>query len=550
MINKIDKKAAKYVLYARKSTEASDKQVQSIDDQIRIMKARANRDGLKIVAILHEAKSGGHPGTREKFNEMIDMINNGKANGILSWKLDRISRNPQDSGYVHQMMNDGRIAWILTDGRDYCEDDDVIFDVESSMDARYRKDLMKNVRRGMMSKAEKGWMPCVPPVGYLNDYHTRTIVKDPATWDLVRKVFDKWLTGTVTVAELTRYAEEIGLRTHQRNVRGGKPVSLTGMRGLLENPFYVGRFRYAKREYNGNHPVLITEEEFERSKALIGGLHNTRPKDPEMSFITQGILKCATCGYAVVVEKHTRKYKSGKTQDFIYCHCSGKCKDFKCPQKKIFVPEKEILKQIRDELSKYTIDQKFFDLAIEALAEEEDKRVSERDAKVAELNKQKLGVENELSGLRRMRYRGEITDQTWFLSEEQLLTDQIDALNKQINTVESATKNWRKIADDVFMFARYAKEDFESGDLEKMQYVMKALGAEMKLSGRTVVFTPVKYLIPIKNAVSNAPSISESGRTYSEQGSDTANGSTLSEWWIQQGSNLRPYECESYALAN
>ena len=550
MINKINKKAAKYVLYARKSTEASDKQVQSIDDQIRIMKARANRDGLKIVAILHEAKSGGHPGTREKFNEMIDMINNGKANGILSWKLDRISRNPQDSGYVHQMMNDGRIAWILTDGRDYCEDDDVIFDVESSMDARYRKDLMKNVRRGMMSKAEKGWMPCVPPVGYLNDYHTRTIVKDPATWDLVRKVFDKWLTGTVTVAELTRYAEEIGLRTHQRNVRGGKPVSLTGMRGLLENPFYVGRFRYAKREYNGNHPALITEEEFERSKALIGGLHNTRPKDPEMSFITQGILKCATCGYAVVVEKHTRKYKSGKTQDFIYCHCSGKCKDFKCPQKKIFVPEKEILKQIRDELSKYTIDQKFFDLAIEALAEEEDKRVSERDTKVAELNKQKLGVENELSGLRRMRYRGEITDQAWFLSEEQLLTDQIDALNKQINTVESATKNWRKIADDVFMFARYAKEDFDSGDPKRMQYVMKALGAEIKLSGRTVVFTPVKYLIPIKNAVSNAPSVSESGRTYSEQGSDTANGSTLSEWWIQQGSNLRPYECESYALAN
>lgn len=66
------------------------------------------------------------------------------------------------------------------------------------------------------------------------------------------------------------------------------------------------------------------------------------------------------------------------------------------------------------------------------------------------------------------------------------------------------------------MFVRYAKEDFDSGDPKRMQYVMKALGAEMKLSGRTVVFTPVKYLIPIKNAVSNVPSISESGRTCSE----------------------------------
>ena len=64
---------------------------------------------------------------------------------------------------------------------------------------------------------------------------------------------------------------------------------------------------------------------------------------------------------------------------------------------------------------------------------------------------------------------------------------------------------------------------------------MKALDAEMKLSGRTVVFTLVKYLIPIKNAVSNAPSISESGRTCPKQGSDTANGSTSSKWWGLQG---------------
>ncbi|MBP5204770.1 hypothetical protein J6Z37_00510, partial [Candidatus Saccharibacteria bacterium] len=206
----------------------------------------------------------------------------------------------------------------------------------------------------------------------------------------------------------------------------------------------------------------------------------------------------------------------------------------------VFVPEQEILNQVRNELSKYTIDQKFFDLAIEALAEEEDRRVAERDTRVEELNKKKNGVENELTGLRRMRYRGEISDQAWFLDEERRLQDQIDALDKQINTVESATKNWRKIADDVFMFARYAKEDFDSGDPKRMQYVMKTLGAEMKLSGRTVVFTPVKYLIPIKNAVSNAPSISESGRTCPEQGSDTANGSTSSEWWSVRGSNSPP----------
>ena len=55
-----DKKSCKYIIYARKSTEAKDKQVQSIDDQVRIMKERAKKDGLNVIAVLSEAKSGGH----------------------------------------------------------------------------------------------------------------------------------------------------------------------------------------------------------------------------------------------------------------------------------------------------------------------------------------------------------------------------------------------------------------------------------------------------------------------------------------------------------
>lgn len=531
MNNRIDKQAAKYILYARKSTEASDKQVQSIDDQIHIMKARAKRDGLKIVAVLSEAKSGGHPGTRPEFARMINMIEKGKANGILSWKLDRISRNPLDSGYVHQMMNDGKLAWILTDGRDYCEDDDVIFDVESSMDARYRKDLMKNVRRGMISKAEKGWYPCVPPIGYINDKENHTIVKDLATWDLMRKVFDKWLTGTATVNELVRYADEIGLRTHQRRANGGKPISVNGMHHTLRNPFYTGKFSYSGKLYNGNHPALITEEEFQRSQELLGGLHNTRPKVKDFDFVTRGMLKCATCGYAVVVSRTTKHFKNGTQRDYIYCHCSGKCKDFKCPQKKINVRQEDILKQIRDELSKYTIDQNFFNLAIEALMEEEDKRISERNSRLKELEILRDKAQNDLNGLRRMRYTGELTDQAFYLGESSKLEDQITHYVNSINTVESAAKDWRKIADQVFMFARYAKEDFDSGDPERMQYVMKALGAELKLSGQTVVFTPVKYLIPIKNAVSAIKANSETAPTRLEQGSNEENVHSDKLWW-------------------
>lgn len=103
-----------------------------------------------------ESKSGGHPGIRDEFNKMIEMIEAGKANGIVTWHLDRIARNPQDNGYVQQMMDDGKNNWILTEGRDYNPDDDILYAMEAVMSSCYRKTLMRNVRRGLKSKASKG----------------------------------------------------------------------------------------------------------------------------------------------------------------------------------------------------------------------------------------------------------------------------------------------------------------------------------------------------------------------------------------------------------
>lgn len=535
MLNaKVDKTTCKYILYARKSTDASDKQVQSIDDQLRIMRKRAEREGLTIVKTLKEAKSGGHPGIRDEFNKMIQMINDGKANGILAWKLDRISRNPQDSGYVHQMINDGKIAWILTDSRDYCEDDDIIFDVESSMDAKYRKDLMRGVRRGLKGKAMRGWRPCMTPVGYLNDRTDKLIIPDPDTWDLVRKVFDKYLTGTVTVPKLVKYADEIGLRTHRRRKIGGKPLSDSAIRSMLTNIFYTGKFLYGpkgnRRPYDGSHPPMITMEEYEHIQDLLGGKHNNRPQKELYDYLFRGMIECGVCGFAVVPEKHAKTYKNGRTQEFMYYRCSGKCKKFDCPQCHKYISENELMKQVKAELSKYTIDDNFFKLAVEALAEEEDRRISTQEDKIRELRRQEDQKKNELNGLRRMRYSGEITDQAWFLEESRNLEGQISAIQSSIARVEVAEKRWRDIANDVFMFARYAKEDFDSDSIERKQYVMKALGAKFKLVGRTLEFSPVKYLIPIEKAVKKLQEENEMGRTCPQQSKKDPEGSNLTTW--------------------
>jgi len=101
----------KYLLYARKSTESEDQQVLSIESQIDELKAIADRENIKIIEVLHESKSAKALG-RPIFNDMIDRINRGEANGILCWKLDRLARNFIDAGKIIEMLQHSVIRHI------------------------------------------------------------------------------------------------------------------------------------------------------------------------------------------------------------------------------------------------------------------------------------------------------------------------------------------------------------------------------------------------------------------------------------------------------
>ena len=74
----------KFFLYARKSTDVEDKQVLSIEAQITELRTFAKQEELNIIEELIEKQSAKIPG-RPIFNAMLDRIEKGEANGIISW---------------------------------------------------------------------------------------------------------------------------------------------------------------------------------------------------------------------------------------------------------------------------------------------------------------------------------------------------------------------------------------------------------------------------------------------------------------------------------
>src|SRR3989344_2040211 len=112
-----------YFLYARKSSESDDRQVQSIDDQTNRLKAFAKDRGLTIKTVLTEAKSAKKPYNRPVFTDMMSRIKAGEANGILCWQFNRLSRNSIDSGEIQWMLQEGVIQSIQTPEKEYLPDD-------------------------------------------------------------------------------------------------------------------------------------------------------------------------------------------------------------------------------------------------------------------------------------------------------------------------------------------------------------------------------------------------------------------------------------------
>lgn len=99
----------KYCLYARKSTEAEEKQALSIDSQIKEMKQIAERENLTIVEIRKESHSAKESGQRPVFEEIVKDIDTGIFNGIITWASDRLSRNAGDLGKLVDQMDQKKL---------------------------------------------------------------------------------------------------------------------------------------------------------------------------------------------------------------------------------------------------------------------------------------------------------------------------------------------------------------------------------------------------------------------------------------------------------
>lgn len=488
-----------YFLYARKSSESEDRQVQSIEDQVNRLKELANSLGISIKEILTEAKSAKKPNCRPVFTDMLERIEKGEAQGILCWQINRLSRNPIDSGTLSWMLQQGALKCIQSIDRQYLPDDNVLlFNVESGMANQFIIDLRKNSKRGMEGKADRGWLPSRAPLGYLNDKLEHTIIEDPERFHLVRKMWDMMLTGNYTPSQIRKIAnKEWGFRTPKTKRDGGVEIANSVIYKVFTNIFYAGMFSWTGKTYNGNHKPMITLEEYDRVQVILG--RNGKPRAQTHEFAYTGLMRCEVCGSMYTASEKKKIVKgTGALKTYVYYHCTRKKKDVECNQRNPMTL-KELEDQIDIELERYTILPKFQEWALEILNRNNDKEIEERTKVYENQHKALIETQKELDALTRMRYRELIDDET-FIKERDELKTKIVKLKTNLRETESRAEKWLELTEKTFNFACYARKEFLLGGLDKKREIFSALGQNFSVKDKKVHIIANEWFVPIEKA--------------------------------------------------
>lgn len=466
----------KYFLYCRKSTESEDRQVLSIASQRNeLERAFGAHADIQIVGVYEESYSAKAPG-RPLFDEMLQRIERGEAQGILAWHPDRLARNSMDGGRIIYLLDqhalkDMKFATFTFENNPQGK---FMLSIIFGYSKYYVDSLSENVKRGNRAKVNHGWRPGQAPLGYKNDKETKTIVPDPGHFPTIKRLFDLALTGAYSVRDLHRIAcDDWGYRTPKRKRSGGTPISVSTFYRIFSNPFYTGHFLWNGALYRGKHEPMISMAEWQHLQTILGRPGEQKPQ--KHVFPYTGMMRCGACGLMVTAEHKVNRYGSR----YVYYHCTKRNTGERCKQPS--VEARTLEEQFTSFLKSISIDGEINQAVIEeTMLDETEAQDTEHIATT--LQKAVRDVEEQLKTLTDLRVRSLVDDAEFVERRQKLLAEQAglqERLGKQGTAV-----SWFESVALLISFSKQAVSWFRRGEPETKRLILETIGSNYTLTDK------------------------------------------------------------------
>jgi len=308
---------------------------------------------------------------RPDFRRMIEDIEDGKVNCVITKDLSRLGRNYILTGqYTEIYFPSKSVRYIaLNDGVDTLNQDNDIAPFKNILNEFYARDISNKVRSAVRARKLKGeYVNGLVPIGYRKDPHNkhRLLVEETGA-AVVRRIFEMASAdmGSKKIREVLNAEGVITPFNHYRKVFHGReprPAKWadTTIIAVLRNRVYTGdtvqgiyecarfgqvpRKRRPKDEWivtPNTHEPLVERETWELIQKKIDA--RNRPTRSGIVRLFSGLLKCEDCGYAMGYSDSQGKYAYYSCNEYRR-HGSGFCT---CHYINAAVLEQTVLDDIR-----------------------------------------------------------------------------------------------------------------------------------------------------------------------------------------------------------
>src|SRR6267142_1979696 len=297
--------------YVRVSTARQEEEGVSLQQQKEAIERYAERHGISIIEKFQEQETAAKRG-RPIFAKMLKLLKAGKAAGVIIHKIDRSARNLRDWADLGELIDNGLEVYFANESLDLrSRGGRLAADIQAVVASDFIRNLREETKKGFYGRLKQGLFPMPAPLGYLNVGKGELKILDPEKAILVRKAFEIYATGELSLDELVKEMYRRGLRS-----RNGKKVGRNSMSLLLNRRFYIGEIEIKKtgERFLGGHEPLIDASLFERVQEILIGRYPKRFKVHNFTF--RRLFACASCHYSLIGE-------TSKGHIYYRCHTKG-----------------------------------------------------------------------------------------------------------------------------------------------------------------------------------------------------------------------------------
>ena len=331
------------VILARVSSKAQEDEGYSLDSQVKLLSGYCTTKEFVVEKIFKIAETASKEQSRKVFKELLLYMNKNNIYHLAVEKTDRLTRNMKDAVAIDDWLSkDGdRMLHLVKENiqlhKESKSDVKFMWNIHLAVAKKYTDNLREEAMKGWAEKLAQGWLPAVPPVGYMTitESGKRIHVPNPTTMKTVKYMFDLYLKPGQSIESVAIKMKEMGLTT-----RNGRPIPDSYIHKLLLNPFYIGINHFDGKDYPGAQTPIIRKEVWQ---AVQQKLHGKRPnKQVTHNVSLKGVVRCATCGSVV-----SWSFKKGR----YYGACQRR--DERCKNRKYrYVREDEVQGIVKNELQR------------------------------------------------------------------------------------------------------------------------------------------------------------------------------------------------------